>query len=61
MKKVFALAALALFAVSFSACGPSEEQEKKEKEDVSKDMRSDEQRMIDSINAAMMPTDTTKK
>lgn len=63
MKKILALTLPALFVLSFTACGPSEAEEKKEKDSVSKDMRSAEQRMIDSIDNAMQPTpsDTAAK
>lgn len=52
MKKLLAFALPALFVLSFTACGPSEAEEKQEKDSVSKDMRSAEDRMIDSMNAA---------
>ncbi|MCA6362196.1 MAG: hypothetical protein IM638_04115 [Bacteroidetes bacterium] len=52
MKKLLAFAIPALFVLSFTSCGPSEAEEKQEKDSVSKDMRSAEDRMIDSMNKA---------
>lgn len=52
MKKFLAFALPAFFVLSITACGPSETEEKQEKDSVSKDMRSTEDRMIDSINKA---------
>ncbi|MGL4597525.1 MAG: hypothetical protein ACRCYO_08360 [Bacteroidia bacterium] len=68
MKKAFTiLSILAMF--SLVACGPSEAEEAKEKLDIEKQVESETDKMLDSINKAanaMMDTikpggDTTKK
>ncbi|MCU0434964.1 MAG: hypothetical protein MUC87_16020 [Bacteroidia bacterium] len=61
MKKLLAFALPALFVLSFSACGPSEAEEKQEKDSVSKDMRSAEERMIDSMNREAAKADSLAK
>jgi hypothetical protein len=53
MKKLLAFALPALFVLSFTACGPSEAEEKKQKEEISKDMRSEGERLADSMTKAM--------
>ncbi|MFN8714746.1 MAG: hypothetical protein ACK5Z2_18000 [Bacteroidota bacterium] len=67
MKKILAFALPALFVLSFTACGPSEAEEKKEKDSISNEMSNEGDSIIaamniaDSITKAVAKADSVKK
>ncbi|GAB4130807.1 MAG: hypothetical protein Fur0041_00400 [Bacteroidia bacterium] len=50
MKKVFALMIVAASAMTFTACGPSEEEEKKLQDSISKEMENTGDSLIEMMN-----------
>ncbi|MGL5892484.1 MAG: hypothetical protein ACRC3B_21510 [Bacteroidia bacterium] len=52
MKKLLAFALPTLFVLSFAACGPSEAEEKKEKDSISKEMTNEGDSIIAAMNRA---------